>query len=169
MVRFECPWHWTLSIPEKSWKNFRLKFAQWPQAWAPSMKVKSWNCFQSIWLNRMQMVQFEWPWNWAQNMKVKSWKCFRNKFAQQAVNGPLWMHQAVGPKHESKNLEKFKNKSQVKFECPGTFLGSNWLNRLQMVQFECHRHWAPSMKVKSWKNFRTKFAQQAANGPVWMP
>ena len=25
------------------------------------------------------------------------------------------------------------------------------------------------MKVKSWKNFRTKLAQQAANGPVWMP
>ena len=24
----------------------------------------------------------------------------------------------------------------------------------------------PSMKVKSWKNFRTKLAQRAANGPV---
>ena len=30
------------------------------------------------------------------------------------------------------------------------------------------RHWTPSMKVKSWKKFRTKLAQLAANDLVWM-
>ena len=67
---------------------------------------------------------------------------------------------------------------------------------MQMVQFECHRHWKPSVsstfgvgwipfshywpsgviriglpiwRWKSWKSSGTKWAQWAANGPVWMP
>ena len=31
------------------------------------------------------------------------------------------------------------------------------------------KNWLPRMKVKSWKIFRTKWAERAANGPVWMP
>ena len=65
-----------------------------------------------------------------------------------------------------------------------------------MAQFECPRHWKPSVsfsfevgwipfshywpsgvirngspvwKWKRWKSFRTKGAEWAANGPVWMP
>ena len=74
----------------------------------------------------------------------------------------------------------------------GKITEQNWLKGLQIVQFECPRHPIPSaslwlgefhfliflgnkgnglwgMKVKSWKIFRTKLAQLAANGPVWMP
>ena len=29
-----------------------------------------------------------------------------------------------------------------------------------------NKNWLPSMKVKSWKNVKTKLAVQAANGPV---
>ena len=70
-----------------------------------------------------------------------------------------------------------------------------WLNELQMAQFECPRHWKPSVsfsfevgripfshywpsgvirngspvwKCKSCKNMRTKWADWNANGPVWM-
>ena len=49
-----------------------------------------------------------------------------------------------------------------------------------MVQFECPRHWNPSVsffsgmgypvwKWSQWKIIRTKWAQRAANGPVWIP
>ena len=65
-----------------------------------------------------------------------------------------------------------------------------------MVQFECPRHWKPSVSSNFgvewipfshywssgviriglpvwmwiwWKFFKTKWAQKAANGPVWMP
>ena len=70
------------------------------------------------------------------------------------------------------------------------------LNGVQMVQFECSKHWKPTVsfffgvvripfshywpsgvirmgspvwKWKNWKFIRTKSAQQAANGPDWMP
>ena len=72
------------------------------------------------------------------------------------------------------------------------FSEKNGLNRLQMVKFECPRHSNPcaslrlgefhfliflgnkgnglwGIRVKRCKIFRTKWAQQAANGPLWMP
>ena len=112
------------------------------------------------------------------SMKVKSWKIFRTKLAQQAANGPVWMPRALKPLclvHIGRipfpgAIRNWHSPlSPVWKSRVGKISEQNWLNRLQMVQFECHRHWAPSMKVKSWKNFRTKLAQQAANGPVWMP
>ena len=81
-------------------------------------------------------------------------------------------------------VEKVENLSEEK-----------WLNRMQMAQFECPKHWNPSVsfisgvgwipfsdywpswvirmgspvwKCKSWKFIRTKVTQQDANGPVWM-
>ena len=122
----------------------------------------------------LPMVQFECPrhWNfwvtsilgdslflmfslWANkelallSIKVKSWKNFRTKSAQEAANGPVWMPQALKPL------------GHIHFLGESLFLMfSLWANKELAL---------PSIKVQSWKNFRTKSAQQAANGPVWMP
>ena len=68
--------------------------------------------------------------------------------AQGAANGPVWMPQAL------KLLCLIHIGSWKNSHFPRLAL---WGNKELAL---------PSMKVKSWKNFRTKLAQKAANGPV---
>ena len=89
--------------------------------------------------------------------KWKRWKIFRTKVASKAAIGPVWLPQAL----ETLCLILFwgwKNSlfsllalwpPQYQGEKGGKFSEQKWLNRLQMVQFDCPRHWKPSVSFSS--------------------
>ena len=123
------------------------------------------------------MVQFECPRHWKTCATLRLGEIHFPFFSL-----PLSRVIRIGPQYRSVKVGKLGEQ--------------NWLNRLQMVQFECPRHWktcatlrlgeihfpifslplsgviriGPQYKrVNNWKFTRTKLAQKAANGPIWMP
>ena len=72
--------------------------------------------------------------------KRKSWKTFKTKVAQRVANGPDWMSLALKPL------------------CLIQFW--SWLNSLfPLLALWGNKNWSPSMKVKKMENFRTKGMQ----------
>ena len=81
--------------------------------------------------------------------RLKSMKNSRTKMAQQAANDPVWISQALKPL------------------CLIQFWG--WMNPLfPLSALWGNRIGLPVWKWKYWKISRTKWAQWAANGPVWV-
>ena len=126
MVQFECPRHWKNTVSF----TFRV-------GWIP---------FYHYWPSGIIRIGLP-VWN------SKSCKIFRTKGVKWDANGPVWMPQAlktlclilflVWKNSLCWLLVLWGNKNwppSMKVKKLEIFFGLNWLDRLQMVQFECHRH-----------------------------
>ena len=145
MVQFECPRHWK---PTAS-SNFEIGRIPFSAYWSSGViRIGS-----PVW-------------------KCKSWKLFRTNVAQQAANGLVWMPQALKAHciiqfWDWKNslfciLALWGNKNwppQYESEEVGNFSWQKWLKGLQMVQFECPRHWNSSILYYNlvWINLTSQF------------
>ena len=88
------------------------------------------------------------------------------------MGSPAWMSR-VGKNSEQHWL---KGLQMIQFECPrhwnssvSSILGVGKFSQLPILALWGNKNWLPSMKVRSWKNFWTKLAKRSAIGPVWMP
>ena len=117
-----------------------------PQAHKPLWQVHFWS-----WMNSLFSLLALWGIkNWPRVSKWKSCKIYGTKLPSQAANGSVWMPQVQKPlcpihfcvKPFSPFSALLGNK---KWEPPvwrsevEKFMEQNWLNRVQMVQFECPR------------------------------
>ena len=126
MVQFECPRHWktsaTLRLGEIHFPIFSLPLSGVIRI-GPQYKSEKVGKFgEQNWLNRLQMVQFECPRHWKTGVSLRL-----GDFHFPIFSLPLSWVIRIGPQHENEKVWKFEKR--------------NWLNLLQMVQFECPRHW----------------------------
>ena len=173
IVNFECPRHSNLSASLRLGELHSLIFLGNKGNGLPSMKVKRWKMTRTKLAQRAANGPVSMPLamnplcltqvgriplltflgdkgNWLPSMKVSNWKNFRTKLAQRAASGPVWMPQALKP------LSLIP-------------IGKGKFSQLPLLALWGNKNWLPSMKVRSWKNFRTKLAQRAENDPIWMP
>ena len=102
-------------------------------------------------------------------MKVKSWKSFRTTFAQQASDDLVWMPQPLNILYLA-HLKCYESQKLKKFQNIIWSTGSKWSSlNATTTKYLVSCTFQVKMKVKSWKSFRTLFAQQAQNDLVWMP
>ena len=79
-----------------------------------------------------KMVQFECPRHRNPTLTLRLWE-FHFPILSLPLSGVI----RIGLQYESEIFWKFTQK--------------NWLNRLQMVQFECPRHWNPTLTLRLWE------------------
>ena len=63
-------------------------------------------------------------------------------------------------------VQKFQNKMGPSVS---SILEVGRISLFPLLALWGNKNWPPVWKRKSWKHFRTKWAQRAASGPVWMP
>ena len=120
------------------------------------------------------MVQFESPRHWNPSVSF-NFGVGRIPFSDNWPSGVIRMGSPVW-KCKSWKIFRTKVTQLAQFECPRHWSPSvssiSWVGRIPFSDYwpsGVIRMGSPVWKCKSWKIFRTKVTQQDANGPVWMP